>query len=169
MGCRRGQQKPDHIHLFTHPFINSFILSGLGQRGKWPSKSQGLDGLKGVTRRLGRGHGEGLAQRSRGEGPMGDEGEMLGQHLETALTVGSGQRGSLFWRPAGRRVLWGGPGLGRRNFLKILNLQRAGEPHLSRFGESGGGGGGPGRSSDQQGDLGPTKAEIAFRSPRAPI
>ena len=47
------QKKPDHIHLFTHPFMDSFILSGLGQRGKWPSGSQGLEGLEGMTRGLG--------------------------------------------------------------------------------------------------------------------
>lgn len=46
---RKEQQKPDHIHLFTHPFTNSFILSGFGQRGKWLSESQGLEELKGCN------------------------------------------------------------------------------------------------------------------------
>ena len=62
-----------------------------------------------------RGHGEGLAQRNRGFNRRRG-GNCLGQHLETAWTVESGQRGSLFWTTAWRQCPLGRArfGAGRR-------------------------------------------------------
>lgn len=62
-------------------------------------------------------------------------GELSGAAPGSSLDSGSRQRGRLSWRAAGRRCLLGIPRFragGERKSLKILNLQRTGEPWPGR-------------------------------------
>lgn len=112
----RGGAVEGRPYSFTHPFISVSILSDLGQRGQRPSRGPGLGGLKGCDQETGGARG--------GDGPAEHrvQWEERVQHLETALTVESGQRQPL--QEGGTRQVGGE----KKNSLKILNLQTASEP-----------------------------------------
>lgn len=118
--CRKEQQKPDHIHLFTHPFTNSFILSGLGQRGKWLPESQGLEELKGCNQETGEGAEE---QRAQWE----TRGKLSGAASGNSLDSGEWAEGQPLLESCREAVASAeSQGRGRqelkRNSLKILDL-----------------------------------------------